>query len=92
MFGKIHVKFFVVAFAVGLLACYLFTPPPQVVVKFPSPNNAGQVVYRDKNDTCFKFQADKVSCPRDKSLIRSQPIMEDFRSSGSTRRIRKRGS
>jgi hypothetical protein len=75
---RINLTYFVTAFAVCLLVIYTFTPPPQVVVKFPSPYNAGKVTYRDTSNTCFKYRAEKESCPTDKSKLREQPITEDF--------------
>lgn len=74
IFKKIKPIYFFVSFAIGLLVVYLITPPPQVVVKFPSPFNAGQVVYKDKADQCFVYRADKSTCPADKALIKEQPI------------------
>lgn len=79
IFNRIRPLYFFAAFAVGLLVCYLITPPPEVVVKFPTPYNANQVVYKDKADGCFKIGADKVPCPRDRSIIKSQPIAENFK-------------
>ena len=78
VFGRIRPLWFFAAFAVGLLVCYLVTPPPEVVVRFPSPFNADQIVYRDKSDGCFKIGAEQVPCPRDKAAVRPQPIMEDM--------------
>lgn len=78
-FDKINPLFFFVSFAVGLLFCYIVSPNPQVIMKFPSPYNAGQVLYKDKSDQCYKYQADKVSCPADQKLIKPQPIQEDFK-------------
>lgn len=77
--SRINVKWFVVSFAVGLMLCYVMTPPPQVILKFPSPQNAGHVLYHDKDDTCYKYRADRVSCPVDRSLVMPQPILEQFR-------------
>ena len=78
MLRNINPFYFFVSFAVGLFLVYIFNPPPTVVVKFPSPYNAGNVLYKDKNDTCYKYEAEKVSCPEDKSRIKPQPIVEDF--------------
>lgn len=64
---------FFLAFSIGIVVVYLSTPPPQIVYKFPTPYNAGKVVYRDAMDTCYKFKVDKVTCPDDKNLIREQP-------------------
>ena len=71
---RIKPLYFFVSFAVGLLVVYMFTPPPQVVVKFPSPYNAGSVIYNDDSNSCFVYKADKVACPRDKTLIKDQPV------------------
>lgn len=74
---RINLLFFFMSFAIGLLFVYIFTPPPQVVIKFPTPYNSGQVVYKDKNDGCFLYKAEKVTCPYDKTLIKPQPIEVD---------------
>jgi hypothetical protein len=76
LFAKIRPLYFFVAFSVGLLACYIMTPPPNVVVRFPSPYNAGKVVYKDKGQSCYTFSADQVECPTD---ALPQPLSEDFR-------------
>lgn len=74
MLSKIHPIYFIISFAIGLLYCYIAHPKPDVVVKFPSPYNAGQVLYKNDDDTCYRYKADKVACPLDKSLIKPQPI------------------
>lgn len=80
MLQNIRFTYFFIAFAIGLFFCYILTPAPEVVIKFPSPQNAGKVMYRDKSDTCYTYRADAVECPMDTSKIKSQPIQEDFRS------------
>jgi hypothetical protein len=76
---RIHPLYFFIAFAVGLFFCYVTNPKPELVLKFPSPYNAGKIVYHDKANNCYKYSADKVECPADKTLIKPQPILEDFR-------------
>lgn len=84
---RINFLYFIIAFSVGLFACYVMTPTPQVVVKFPSPFNAGKVTYKDKADTCYTYRADSVECPIDKSLIKPQPIQEDFKWAAAKEKI-----
>ena len=74
VFGQIKPLYFFAAFALGLLYCYLSAPSPQVVIKFPTPYNADTTVYTDESDTCYKYAAEKVSCPAEKSQIKAQPI------------------
>lgn len=76
MLSKIHPLFFIMSFAIGLFLCYVTKPKPQVVVKFPSPNNAGNITYKGEDDTCYKYKAEQVDCPLDKSLIKPQPVVE----------------
>ena len=83
MLKVIRPLYFFIAFAIGLFFVYVFTPPPQVVVKFPSPYNSGKIIYKDKNDSCYKYEAENVSCPLDRSMIRPQPLLEDFKSTGN---------
>ena len=79
MLQNINFFYFILAFAVGLFFCYILTPAPEVILKFPSPQNAGKIVYKDKSDTCYTYRADNVECPLDASKIKPQPIQEDFR-------------
>ena len=65
---------FFVSLSIGFFAIYVMAPPPQVVVKFPSPQNAGKIVYKDTADTCYVYKADAVECPMDKALIKPQPV------------------
>jgi len=74
LLSKIHPFYFILAFAIGILYCYLTKPKPTIVVKFPSPTNAGKLVYKHDDESCFKFEASKVECPMDKNLIKPQPI------------------
>lgn len=76
MFGKfIDPLYFFISFAVGLFIFYIYHPKPDVVMKFPSPYNAGQIEYKDDDSqSCFKYQASKVQCPVDKTLIKAQPV------------------
>lgn len=78
MLSKINPLYFILSFAIGLFFVYIITPPPEVVVKFPSPFNAGSITYKDKADTCYVYKADKVECPIDRKIIKPQPLFEDY--------------
>jgi hypothetical protein len=74
LFKRIDPLLFFASLAIGLFFVYVFTPPPQIIMKFPSPHNAGKIVYRDKSDSCYVYKADSVSCPRDPTKIKPQPV------------------
>jgi hypothetical protein len=69
------------AFAVGLVigGIYLYykSPERKVLVKYPSPYNAGHVTYKDDTDTCFQYTSKNVECPKDPKQIKQQPVMID---------------
>lgn len=74
-FTRIRPLFFFVAFAIGLMFVYFTSPPPEIVMKFPSPYNVGKVQYKDQlGDACYVYVAEENTCPADKSLIKPQPI------------------
>lgn len=80
MLRFINPFYFFLSLCVGFFIVYILSPKPQVVFKFPSPYNAEKVTYRSEETTedgkpvCFKVKADAVSCPLDKSLIKTQPL------------------
>ena len=77
MFLKyISIKIFITSLAIGLLYVYLFNPDPTVIYVYPTPDNVGQVEYKDKANNCFQFEANEVSCPKDKSKIKTIPVQK----------------
>jgi hypothetical protein len=76
MLNIIKPTYFFISFAIGILFVYILSPKPEIVMKFPSPYNAGSVVYKDKNDTCYKYKADRTECPIDNKMIKQQPLYQ----------------
>ena len=73
-FDKISPLYFFCAFGIGILFCYLNKPKPNIVVKFPSPQNVNKVVYKSDDGQCYKYEVKKESCPLNKDLIKPQPL------------------
>ena len=77
MFLKyVSIKIFITSLAIGLLYVYLFNPDPTIIYVYPTPDNVGQVEYKDKANNCFQFEANEVTCPKDKSKIKTIPIQK----------------
>ena len=66
---------FIIAFTIGVLIVYFMHPPPIIIQKFPNPNNAGNLTYKNDDDTCYKYEASEVKCPSDPDLILEHPII-----------------
>jgi hypothetical protein len=62
--------YFLIALFFGLFMAYISTPVPDIVIKYPTPDNAGKVIYRDSADVCYKYQANVIKCPKDESKIK----------------------
>ena len=75
MLGKyINFPVFLLSLAIGILFVYLFQPELNVIYVYPTPDNENKILYKDKTDNCFKFNAKEVDCPNDKNKIKNIPI------------------
>ena len=74
LLDKIHPLYFFISLFIGLLLTYSTTPQPDIIVKFPTPENAGKIIYKDDSENCFKFMSKQVYCPKDISNIKKIPI------------------
>jgi hypothetical protein len=41
---------------------------------YPSPENINKVIFKDKADNCFTFEAHEITCPKNESLISKIPV------------------
>lgn len=66
--------YFLVGLAVGLLYTYLTAPKPQIIFKYPTPDNAGNVTYVDDAGVCYRYKVTRQSCPADTSRVKEIPV------------------
>ena len=70
----INIPIFLISLTIGLFYTYLTAPRPNIIYVYPTPENIGQIQYKDESGTCFGFDTAEVSCPADKSKIRRFPM------------------
>jgi hypothetical protein len=58
----------------GMFLVYVLKPTPMIVYKYPSIDNAGKIVYQDRNGVCFKYHADTVDCDKNEERITPYPL------------------
>lgn len=46
----------------GFFITYITSPPPQIVVKYPTIDNIQTTTYVDENGQCYKYFAEEVKC------------------------------
>ena len=54
--------YFLAALCVGLLYAYLTTPVPEIILKYPTPENADGTTYVDDAGVCYKYKVTPVPC------------------------------
>tara|TARA_B100001057_G_C22333502_1_gene750482 strand:+ start:185 stop:415 length:231 start_codon:yes stop_codon:yes gene_type:complete len=74
---KFNTLFFLIGFTLGIIYIYATNPDKKVVVKHPTPQNAGKIVYRDKVNNCYKYRAEEVQCPEDPNEMLDHPLVID---------------
>lgn len=77
MFFKfISMRIFLISLAIGLLFVYLSNPEPTLIYVYPTPDNVDKITYKDKASNCFKFNANEVTCPKNKDMIKTIPLQK----------------
>jgi len=73
----INIFWFLIALTIGFAYVYITSPPKNIVYKFPSPVNATNTIYQNKDNKCYKFESKVTECPANTSLIKEQPLFEE---------------
>lgn len=73
--NKIHTLAFLLSFAIGMFFVYTLQPETKIIIRHPTPDNAGKTIYHDKSENCYKYLATEIDCPSDKSLIMDHPLI-----------------
>jgi len=74
-FSKLHPIAFLAAFAIGMFYVYVTQPPMKIIIKHPTPENAGKIVYKDTKNKCYKYLSEEIDCPSNTSMIMEHPTM-----------------
>ena len=61
---------FLISFSIGVMIVYLTGPPPRDIMVYPTLENVGDLLYRDKAGTCFRFNPKEVACPKNEEEIK----------------------
>jgi hypothetical protein len=87
------VFWFIIAFGIGMFLAYISTPMPEVIYKYPTPENSNKIIYIDNANNCYKYQSNKTECPKDNNKISIVPIQkidsEDKEREGAISRFQK---
>jgi len=65
---------FLISFSIGMMIAYIATPPPRVIIKFPTLENAGKILYKDDVGVCYRYHPQRVNCPSNPKDIFRPPL------------------
>jgi hypothetical protein len=74
MFKHIQVIPLIVGIIVGICGIWFMPPDKNIVYKYPIPNQADNLIYKDKNEVCYQYVASEVSCDKSESRLKDFPL------------------
>ncbi len=71
-----HVKLIplLVGGVIGIIAIMFIKPEQTVTFKYPTPENCGKFVYKDKNGVCYKYSSKEVDCDKHEGSLKEFPL------------------
>lgn len=66
--------YFIISLSIGLFLVYITSPPPNVIVVYPTPDNHNQYQYQDKAENCFVINQSEMTCPESKDDVITVPM------------------
>lgn len=60
-----------------LLALFIFAiykPSKEIIKKYPHPNDAEQMIFKDPNGTCYKYKGNEVNCDANEATLKDYPL------------------
>ena len=71
-----NIFWFIIAFGIGMFLAYISTPMPEIIYKYPTPENSNSTIYIDNASNCYKYNSNKKECPKNEKEITIVPIQK----------------
>jgi hypothetical protein len=65
---------FIFGVIIGIVAIFFVQPSKNIVHKYPTPETADKLIYKDKNGVCYKYSAKEVNCDKNESRLKDFPL------------------
>jgi|LauGreDrversion4_2_1035121.scaffolds.fasta_scaffold14757_2 hypothetical protein len=65
---------FVLGFTLGIIGILYVRPDQNVQYRYPVPDQAKDLVYKDRNGLCFQYLPKEVDCDANESKLKSFPL------------------
>jgi hypothetical protein len=64
----------VLGLVLGVAGIYFIKPEGTVQYKYPTPENAGKLTYKNKNGVCYQYSGKEVSCDANDAKLKTYPL------------------
>jgi hypothetical protein len=71
-----HIKLLplIVGIIIGVIGIFFIQPQKNIVYKYPTPESADKLIYKDKNGVCYKYNTKSVDCDKNESRLKDFPL------------------
>lgn len=59
---KVEIFYILLGLFLGFMVIYITSPPPKIILKYPTIENIANTTYIDENSQCYKYYAQEVPC------------------------------
>lgn len=74
MFHHIRIVPFLVGLAIGIIGILYIKPEQIIQYKYPIPEEAKELVYKDRNGVCYQYIPNEVDCDKNESRLKPFPL------------------
>ena len=74
MFGSFRIIPFIGGILVALLMVTFYKPEKQIIRQYPHPKETTDKIFRDPNNTCYKYTSHEVDCDANEATLTDYPI------------------
>ncbi len=74
MFHHIRLLPFIFGIVLGIVGILFAKPAQNIIYKYPTPDSAGKIVYKDKNGVCYTYQSTQVDCDKNENRLKEFPL------------------
>lgn len=71
-----HIKLvpLLLGIVIGIVAILFVKPDKKVTYKYPSPEIAKDLIYKDNNGVCYKYIPKEANCDKNESKLKDFPL------------------
>jgi hypothetical protein len=59
---------------IGVIAILFVKPEQKINYKYPTPDNAKELTFKDKNGVCFQYIPKEVDCDKNEAKLKAFPL------------------